>query len=71
MVEGDTVVMQWSTSGVHTGEIFGISPTGLEVKTSGCSIFRLEGSRIAEAYVYEDWLGFFQQLGVVPCFTMG
>ena len=70
-VEGDMAALRWTTVGTHTGELFGVHPTGIKVDTRGCSVFRFKDRKIAEAYIYEDWLGLLQQLGAVPHFRDG
>ena len=63
---GDRVVVRWTGTGTHTGEVNGIPPTGKDVRVDAISIFRFDGGRIAEMWEVWDTLGFLQQLGVVP-----
>jgi steroid delta-isomerase-like uncharacterized protein len=63
---GDRVVVRWTGSGTHIGEINGIPPTGKKINVDAISIHRLEGGKIAESWEVWDTLGFLQQLGVVP-----
>ncbi len=63
---GDTVVMRWTGSGTHTGELLGIAPTGRKVRVDGIWMFRVAGDRIVESWNCWDTLGMLQQLGVVP-----
>jgi predicted ester cyclase len=44
----------------------GIPPTGKTSTVTGMVLFRLENSRIVEAYVNIDALGLLQQLGIIP-----
>jgi predicted ester cyclase len=44
----------------------GMPPTGRTSNITGIVIFRLENSRIAEAWVNIDVLGLLQQTGVIP-----
>ena len=62
----DRVVVRWTGSGTHVGEINGIPATGNKVKVDAISIHRMEDSKIAETWEVWDTLGFLQQLGVVP-----
>jgi steroid delta-isomerase-like uncharacterized protein len=64
--EGDRVVVRWTGSGTHVGEMNGIPPTGKAVKVSAISLLRIQGGKIAENWTVWDTLGFLQQLGVVP-----
>jgi steroid delta-isomerase-like uncharacterized protein len=64
--DGDRVAARWSAHGTHTGEMFGIPPTGNEIDIHGISFFRFADGRIAEDWVEENTLGVLQQLGVIP-----
>ena len=50
IVEGDRVVVRLSAWGTHTGEIFGVPPTGREVSQTGIAIYRLANGKIAERW---------------------
>jgi len=43
-----------------------ISPTGKEITTTGISVIRIAGGKVAEQWVTWDTLGMMQQLGAVP-----
>ena len=62
----DRVVVQWTGTGTHIGEINGIRPTNRPISVDAISIHRLENGKIAETWEVWDTLGFLQQLGVVP-----
>jgi steroid delta-isomerase-like uncharacterized protein len=62
----DAVAVRWSARGTHEAEMFGIPPTGNEIKIRGISFFRFEGDRIAEDWIEENTFSVLQQLGVVP-----
>lgn len=62
----DRVTVRWTGSGVHTGDVMGIPPTGKAVRVDAISVFRVAGGKIAEGWEVWDTLGFLQQLGVVP-----
>jgi steroid delta-isomerase-like uncharacterized protein len=64
-VDGDVVVLRWTFSGTHTGELLGMPPTGRPVTTTGMCMFRFEGDKIAETWNSYDALGFLRQLGLV------
>jgi predicted ester cyclase len=42
-----------------------IPPTGREVESTGISVYRIKGNRIAEAWTVEDELGLMRQIGAV------
>ena len=66
IAEGDKVVARWRSRATHRGEYMGITPTGKNVELTGISVYRVEGSKIAESWNSEDQLGLIRQLGAVP-----
>ncbi len=62
----DRVVVRWTGSGTHVGEVNGIPPTGKPIRVDAITIHRMSGGKIAETWEVWDTLGFLQQLGVVP-----
>jgi steroid delta-isomerase-like uncharacterized protein len=62
----DKVVVRWTGSGKHVGEVNGIPPTGKSISVDAISIHRMDSGKIAESWEVWDTLGFLQQLGVVP-----
>jgi len=62
----DRVVVRWTGSGTHVGEVNGIPPTGKAISVDAISIHRMADGQIAETWEVWDTLGFLQQLGVVP-----
>jgi steroid delta-isomerase-like uncharacterized protein len=63
---GDRVVVRWTGSGTHVGEVNGVPPTGKKIRVDAIAIHRIEGDKIAESWEVWDTLGFLQQIGVVP-----
>src|SRR5579872_1061723 len=51
VAEGDKVVWRFAGGGTHTGEIFGIPPTGRVGNAGGIVIARFEDGRYAEDWV--------------------
>ena len=66
VAEGDRVVWRFKSTGHQNGPFMGIPATGKSGSITGLVMFRLENSRIAEAWVNIDALGLLQQLGVIP-----
>jgi steroid delta-isomerase-like uncharacterized protein len=62
----DRVVVRWTGSGTHVGDVNGIPATGKTIRVDAISIHRMAGGKIAETWEVWDTLGFLQQLGVVP-----
>ena len=64
--EGGKVVSRMTIQGTHTGEFMGIPPTGIQFTTTGILINRFADGKIVEDWESFDFLGFMQQLGVIP-----
>src|SRR5262245_51786001 len=62
----DRVVVRWTGSGTHIGEVNGIPATNKPIRVDAISIHRMEDDKIAETWEVWDTLGFLQQIGVVP-----
>lgn len=66
MADGDLAVKRWTATGIQSGELAGIPPTGKPVRFSGVSIYRFRDGRIAESWYVYDLFGLLQQLGALP-----
>jgi predicted ester cyclase len=66
IAEGDKVVTRLSAYGTQTGELFGIPPTGKQIRMTGIAVHRIANSKIVEHWSELDNLGLMHQLGVVP-----
>lgn len=66
IADQDKVVIRWSGTGTHLGELMGIPPTGRRATVTGISIGRYEGGKLVEEWLNFDALGMLQQLGVIP-----
>lgn len=64
--EGDDILVRWTARCTHTGDYFGIPPTGKSAIITGMNTWRMAGGRAVEGWVSRDDLGLLQQLGVVP-----
>ncbi len=64
--EDNKVVMSWTATGTHKGELRGIAPTDKRFSVEGVTISRFAEGKILESRVSWDALGMMQQLGVVP-----
>lgn len=65
IAERNEVVHHWTARGTQRGQFLGISPANRQVTVDGSSIYRLEGSKIAEGYVNWNLASMMAQLGVV------
>jgi steroid delta-isomerase-like uncharacterized protein len=64
--EDDMVLVQYTTTMTHEGELMGVEATGESVDATGMVLYRVEDGRIAEAWINYDALGIMQQIGAVP-----
>jgi steroid delta-isomerase-like uncharacterized protein len=65
VAENDLVVVRWSVTGTHEGELRGIEPTGRTVEYEEWAMYRVEDGAITEVRAQTDALGVFEQLGAV------
>jgi len=68
IAEGGSIAYRYTWRGRHTGqsETLPIPPTGKEVTLVGSVVVHVEDGKVVEEFEYSDYLGFLQQLGVVP-----
>jgi len=66
--EGDTIAARYTVHAKHTGvnPQFPVRPTDKDVVLRGCFFAHQKNGKSVEAFEYDDWLGFLQQLGVLP-----
>ena len=64
--DGEYIVSQWTGTGTHQGEVFGIGASGKQVTVSGITISRIADGKLAEEWTNWDTLGMLQQIGAVP-----
>jgi steroid delta-isomerase-like uncharacterized protein len=65
IAERNEVVVHWTAHGTHKGAFLGMPPTNRKVTIDGTSIYRLEGSKIAEAHANWNLATMMAQLGVI------
>ncbi len=66
IAEGDKVVVRWSSSGTHRGELMGLAPTGKRATVTGTGIDHFVDGKIVESWNHWDTLGLMRQLGAAP-----
>lgn len=64
IAERDEVVVHWTARGTHKGPFLGMQPTNKKATVSGTSIYRLEGSKIAEEWANWNLMSMMEQLGI-------
>ena len=63
VAEGDKVVARVTMTGTHTGDFWGVPPTGRQVNLTAIYIVRIAGGKIVEHWGEEDGMKVFRQLG--------
>lgn len=63
--QGDKLVKHWKFTGKHTGDFFGIPPTGKTVDVEGTTLVKMKDGKIAQEQDFMDNMVFMQQLGIL------
>ncbi len=63
--DAETLIARWTLTGTHTGELWGMAPSGRRASMTGMHVFRFRDERIAETWVSYDALGLLDRLGLV------
>jgi steroid delta-isomerase-like uncharacterized protein len=63
IAEGDKVVARVTMTGTHTGDFWGIPPTGRQVRLTAIYIVRIANGKIVEHWGEEDGVKVLKQLG--------
>jgi len=63
IAEGDKVVARVTMTGTHTGNFWGIPPSGKRVNLTGIYIVRIAGGKIVEHWGEENGMTVIKQLG--------
>jgi len=63
--QGDNLAKHWNFKGKHTGDFFGIPPTGKTVDIDGVTIAKMKNGKIAQEQDFLDNMSFMSQLGIV------
>jgi predicted ester cyclase len=69
--EGDKVCLRWSCSMRHSGDGFGVPPTGKAFQTTGITVVRIADGKFIEGWQNWDMLGLMQQIqgaGLAPTY---
>jgi predicted ester cyclase len=62
IADGDRVAVATTTSGVHSGELFGVEPTGRRIAVTGIDLVRVADGLIVEHRGLTDTVGLLRQL---------
>ena len=63
---GDTVIVEFTGSGTHSGDLMGIAPTGRRISIPVITVLTVRGGRIVSEREYMDMAHMMRQLGVMP-----
>jgi len=66
IADGDRIGVRAAMTGTHTGEWFGIAPTGRPFSISLHEFHRIDGGRLTHTWHLEDWFGWLNQIGAWP-----
>ena len=66
LCEGDRVGMQLRMEGTQRGEWMGIPASCRKIQIRMFTVHRIAQGKIVEDWFQVEWLGVFQQLGIVP-----
>jgi hypothetical protein len=64
--QGDKLVKHWRFKGTHSGDFFGIPPTGKDVDVQGTTLVVMKDGKIAQEQDFMDNLALMAQLGIDP-----
>lgn len=56
IAESDQVVVRWTVTGIHQGELMGVAPTGREISFQGLARVRLTDGKIVSDEAFSDLL---------------
>jgi hypothetical protein len=60
------VVESWAMTGTHTGEAFGLPPSGQDIRVRGLEIWRCAGGKVVEHWGVVDMGDVFMKAGPPP-----
>lgn len=66
ITEGELSTIRMTFTGTHTGEFYGIKPSGKKIKVTSIGIDRVVDGMITEGWGELDMFGMMQQMGVIP-----
>lgn len=64
--EDDLVCISWTTTGRHTGALFGVAATGRALHIAGVDLFRLREGKIVEHWGESAMPMLLSQIGALP-----
>jgi predicted ester cyclase len=65
VAEGDKVAKRWVFRGTHTGDLFGVAPTGRQVEMRAMTLYHIVDGKVREIHWNFDLYGLLQQIGAI------
>ncbi len=65
IAEGDKVWLRLTYTGTHTGEWFGLAPTGKKITATAVGIYRIVNGKIVEGRFVSDAMDMNKQIGAI------
>ncbi len=65
IAEGDKVWVRLTYTGTHTGEFFGLAPTGNKITATAVAMYRIDNGKLVEGRFITDTLGMNKQIGAI------
>jgi steroid delta-isomerase-like uncharacterized protein len=66
LVDGERVMVRWTSRQTHKGAYVGISATGKQASINALQLLHFDAGKVRETWIMFDSLGVLQQLGVFP-----
>ena len=66
VAEGNKVAKRWVLRGTHTGEMFGVPPTGRPIEMRAMTLYHIVNGKVREIHWNFDLYGLLQQAGAIP-----
>jgi predicted ester cyclase len=66
VAEGEEICVRWTATLTHTGDYFGLPPSGKKATITGMNTWVTANGKAIEGWVNRDDMGLLQQLGVIP-----
>jgi steroid delta-isomerase-like uncharacterized protein len=64
--QGDDVFVRWHMTGIHSGPLLGVAPTGKALAIDGIDHFVVRDGKIVSNFVVVDQLQYARQIGMMP-----
>ncbi|MHA2078930.1 MAG: ester cyclase [Candidatus Kariarchaeaceae archaeon] len=71
IAEGDKVWVRLTYTGTHTGEFFGLPPTGKKITAMAVGIYRVINGKLVEGRFITDAVDLFKQTGAIEITEKG